>query len=106
MSAVSQRAEHPLGARPRRARMADPVFLGTLAAIAGLVLVLIVFFFIFLLDHARPALSHQGVFSFVFTNDYAALRPAQGELGELIFDVPSGATVTDVVDPAAAAGGR
>jgi len=36
---------------------------------------------------------------------YAALRPAQGELSELTFDVPSGATVTDVVDPAATAGG-
>jgi hypothetical protein len=36
---------------------------------------------------------------------YATLRPAQGELGELIFDVPSGATVTDVIDPAASVGG-
>ena len=33
---------------------------------------------------------------------YAAIRPAQGELSELIFDVPRGATITDVsaVDPA------
>lgn len=30
----------------------------------------------------------------------AALRPAQGELGELVFDVPKGATVTDVTDTA------
>jgi phosphate ABC transporter permease protein PstC len=78
MSAVSQRAEHPLGARPWRARMADPVFLGTLAAIAGLVLVLIVFFFIFLLDHARPALSHQGVLSFVFSNDWNPSKEIYG----------------------------
>ena len=27
-----------------------------------------------------------------------AIRPAQGELGELIFDVPAGATITDVSD--------
>jgi hypothetical protein len=27
-----------------------------------------------------------------------SIRPAQGELGELIFDVPSGATITDVAD--------
>ena len=27
-----------------------------------------------------------------------AIRPAQGELGELIFDVPAGATITDVAD--------
>ncbi|HZV34257.1 MAG TPA: hypothetical protein VFB72_06735, partial [Verrucomicrobiae bacterium] len=30
---------------------------------------------------------------------YVALRPAQGELSELTFDVPKGATVTDVMDP-------
>ncbi|MBE0540323.1 MAG: hypothetical protein IH623_02965 [Verrucomicrobia bacterium] len=29
---------------------------------------------------------------------YAAIRPAQGELGELVFNVPPGATVTDVID--------
>ena len=44
----------PAAQRPWRARIADPLFFGTLAVIAGLVLVLIVFFFIFLLDHARP----------------------------------------------------
>lgn len=32
------------------------------------------------------------------------IRPAQGELGELIFDVPGGATITDVTEPARAAG--
>jgi len=31
---------------------------------------------------------------------HAAIRPAQGELSELIFDVPAGATVTDVIGPA------
>ena len=28
----------------------------------------------------------------------AAIRPAQGELGELVFDVPAGATITDVAE--------
>jgi hypothetical protein len=28
---------------------------------------------------------------------YAAIRPAQGELGELVFEIPEGATVTDVI---------
>ena len=28
-----------------------------------------------------------------------SIRPAQGELGELIFNVPAGATITDVTDP-------
>ena len=31
---------------------------------------------------------------------HAAIRPAQGELGELVFSVPKGATITDVIDPA------
>ena len=31
---------------------------------------------------------------------HAAIRPAQGELAELSFDVPKGATITDVLDPA------
>jgi hypothetical protein len=30
---------------------------------------------------------------------YVSIRPAQGELGELIFNVPAGATITDVIDP-------
>ena len=54
----------------RAARLADPVFRATLAAIAALVLLLIAFFFIFLLQKARAALAHQGVFSFIFTNDW------------------------------------
>jgi hypothetical protein len=29
----------------------------------------------------------------------AQIRPARGELGELVFDVPAGATITDVADP-------
>ena len=30
---------------------------------------------------------------------YVSIRPAQGELGELLLNVPPGATVTDVIDP-------
>ena len=29
---------------------------------------------------------------------HVSIRPAQGELGELIFNVPAGATITDVAD--------
>ncbi len=36
---------------------------------------------------------------------YAAIRPAQGELTELIFDIPAGATITDVIDPGGAQSG-
>ena len=35
---------------------------------------------------------------------YVSIRPAQGELAELVFDVPAGASITDVTDPALAAG--
>src|SRR5205823_2966840 len=34
---------------------------------------------------------------------YASIRPAQGELNELVFSVPNGATVTDVSDPGSTA---
>ncbi len=34
---------------------------------------------------------------------FVSVRPAQGELGELILDVPGGTTITDVIDPARAA---
>ena len=37
---------------------------------------------------------------------HAAIRPAQGELAELSFDVPKGATITDVIDPATIAGAK
>src|SRR5207245_7359091 len=30
---------------------------------------------------------------------YVAIRPAQGQLSELVLDVPAGATITDVIDP-------
>ncbi len=60
----------PLSGRSPRSRLADPAFKGGLALVAGLVLVLIAFFFLFLFRKAQPALAHQGVFSFVFTNDW------------------------------------
>jgi phosphate ABC transporter permease protein PstC len=56
--------------RSAAARGADALFRRGLTVLAGLVLVLLVFFFIFLIRKAQPALAHQGVFSFVFTNDW------------------------------------
>ena len=35
---------------------------------------------------------------------YALIKPAQGELSDLVFDVPAGATITDVLDPAMPSG--
>jgi phosphate ABC transporter permease protein PstC len=56
--------------RSPSARRADPLFRLILAALAALILALIAFFFVFLISKAQPAFSHQGVFSFLFTNDW------------------------------------
>jgi phosphate ABC transporter permease protein PstC len=56
--------------RSPSARRADPLFRGILTALAGLILALIAFFFVFLINKASPAFSHQGFFSFLFTNDW------------------------------------
>ena len=64
--------------RSSSARRADPLFRAVLTAMAGLILVLIVFFFVFLIDQAEPALSHQGVFSFLFSNDWNPSREIYG----------------------------
>jgi phosphate ABC transporter permease protein PstC len=64
--------------RPLRSRLADPIFQWVLALVAALVLLLIGFFFAFLIDKARPALAHQGVLSFVFSNDWNPSREIYG----------------------------
>ncbi|MCW2996797.1 MAG: pstC [Solirubrobacterales bacterium] len=69
-AARSNPADRSILERSAAARRADPLFRGGLTALAGLVLVLLAFFFIFLIVKARPALAHQGVFSFVFSNDW------------------------------------
>jgi phosphate ABC transporter permease protein PstC len=64
--------------RSPAARRADPLFRGVLTVLAALVLVLIAFFFVFLFTKARPALAHQGVFSFLFTNDWNPSKQIYG----------------------------
>jgi phosphate ABC transporter permease protein PstC len=66
----SARADRSITERSAAARRADPLFRWTLTALAALVLAIIAFFLIFLINKAWPALSHQGVFSFLFTNDW------------------------------------
>jgi phosphate ABC transporter permease protein PstC len=56
--------------RSPSARRADPLFRMILASLAAFILALIAFFFDFLISKAQPAFSHQGVFSFLFTNDW------------------------------------
>jgi phosphate ABC transporter permease protein PstC len=64
--------------RSPSARRADPLFRAILATMAGLILALIAFFFVFLINKAQPALSHQGVFSFLFTNDWNPSKAIYG----------------------------
>jgi phosphate ABC transporter permease protein PstC len=56
--------------RSPSARRADPLFRGILMGLAALILAIIAFFFVFLINKAEPAFAHQGVFSFLFTNDW------------------------------------
>ncbi len=70
--------------RSPAARRADPVFRWGLTLLAGLILVLIAFFFVFLFEKARPALAHQGLFSFLFTNDWNPSKDVFGALPLLV----------------------
>jgi phosphate ABC transporter permease protein PstC len=64
--------------RSPSARRADPMFHVLLVGLAGLILALIAFFFVYLITKAQPALSHQGVFSFLFTNDWNPSKAIYG----------------------------
>ncbi len=64
--------------RSPAARREDPLFRAALTVLAGLILALIAFFLIFLIRRAEPALSHQGVFSFLFSNDWNPSRQIYG----------------------------
>ena len=76
--ATIEHGGRPLEGRSPRARLADPLFQWVLAGLATLVLLLIAFFFVFLFEKARPALTHQGLFSFIFTNDWNPARQIYG----------------------------
>jgi phosphate transport system permease protein len=65
-----RRGDRSILERSPSARRADPTFRAILATLAGLILAVIAFFFVYLIVKAWPALSHQGVFSFLFTNDW------------------------------------
>src|SRR4051812_9320100 len=64
--------------RSPSARRADPLFRVLLVGLAGLILALIAFFFVYLITKAQPALSHQGGFSFLFTNDWNPSKAIYG----------------------------
>jgi phosphate ABC transporter permease protein PstC len=77
---ISARGDRPLGGRSPRARLADPAFRGVLTLLAALILAIIVFFFVFLIAKAHPALSKFGVFGFTFDNNWDVSRGTFGAL--------------------------
>jgi len=62
------------------ARLPDRVLKLGLTILAALILALIVYFFIRLVDEARPAFAKAGVFGFAFDNDW---NPSAGRFGAL-----------------------
>src|SRR5919108_6019575 len=67
---ISARGGRSTIERSSRSRAADPVLRWVLTGLAGLILVLIAFFFIRLFIEAKPAFDRFGYFGFVFDNDW------------------------------------
>ena len=57
---------HSFDERSRASRLGDPIFRWGLRVLATLILAIIVFFFIFLIRKAHPALAKFGIFGFTF----------------------------------------
>ena len=64
--------------RSSRSRAADPVLRWVLTGLAGLILVLIAFFFIRLFVEAKPAFDKFGYFGFVFDNNWDVSKATYG----------------------------
>jgi phosphate ABC transporter permease protein PstC len=62
--------ERGILSRSPLARLPDRALRLTLTLLAALILALIVYFFVRLVGQARPAFAHEGVFGFVFNNDW------------------------------------
>jgi ABC-type phosphate transport system permease subunit len=66
--------------RPPAARLPDRILRLGLTALAAGIFVLLAFFFIRLFVEARPALAREGVFGFVFHNDWDVSKEIFGAL--------------------------
>src|SRR4051794_5143960 len=66
--------------RPRAARLPDEVLRWGLTLLAAGIFVLLAFFFVRLAVEARPAFRQEGVFGFVFDNDWNVSRNVYGAL--------------------------
>ena len=69
-SAAVSGGERGILSRSPLARAPDRALQYILTLLAGLILALIVYFFVRLVGQARPAFAHEGVFGFVFNNDW------------------------------------
>jgi phosphate ABC transporter permease protein PstC len=69
-SADVSSGERAILSRSPLARLPDRALRFTLTLLAALILALIVYFFVRLVGEARPAFAHEGVFGFVFNNDW------------------------------------
>jgi phosphate ABC transporter permease protein PstC len=90
--ASSVRGGRSLLERPSRSRALDPILRWTLTGLAGLILVLIAFFFIRLFIEAKPAFDKFGYVGFVFDNSWV---PSQALYGALPLVV--GTLITSVI---------
>src|SRR3954454_17273216 len=66
------------------ARLPDRALKYGLTALAGLILALIVYFFVRLVGESKPAFAHSGVFGFVFGNDWNVSAQEFGALPLLV----------------------
>src|SRR3954447_21987953 len=66
--------------RPSRSRMADPLLRWSLTGLAGLILLLIAFFFIRLFIEAKPAFDKYGYVGFVFDDAWVPSQALYGAL--------------------------
>jgi phosphate transport system permease protein len=69
-SAAVSSGERGILSRSPLARLPDRALKFALTLLAALILALIVYFFVRLVGQARPAFAHEGVFGFVFNNDW------------------------------------
>jgi phosphate ABC transporter permease protein PstC len=86
------------------ARLPDRALKYGLTGLAGLILVLIVYFFIRLVNEASPAFSHAGVFGFTFSNDWNVSAEHFGALPLLLGTLLTSALALLIGVPVAVAG--
>jgi phosphate ABC transporter permease protein PstC len=98
------RGDRGLLSRSPLARLPDRALKYGLTGLAGLILALIVYFFIRLVGEARPAFSHAGVFGFTFNNDWNVSAEHFGALPLLVGTLLTSALALLIGVPVAVAG--